>query len=257
MKVSDRESPRFKPFYVCVRKQASGYTGYTQASFGSVFHFFTFKLPYMGRSSKGIMGDVSGKVGTVVGAKWRGKSYLRSKPDTKKNAKRSDTQLAQQAKFSVARTFLHGMKELLEIGYRTTAIGLTGQNKALAQLLKNAIGGTYPDYTIIHSKVMVSEGYLHNAFDSKVEAAKEAIQFTWTNNSLVSNGKDSDQVLMVAYCPEFNCTVYRIGAARSAGADTLAMPGFSGRLVHTWVSFISADGKETASSLYRGEITVS
>lgn len=249
--------PHFKPIYFCITKGASGDTGYTQAYFGSVFHFLIFKLPFMGRSSKGILGDVSGKVGTVVGAKWRGKSYLRSKPDTTKNAKRSNTQLAQQAKFSVARLFLKGMKELLEIGYKTTAIGLTGQNKALAHMLKNAIGGTYPDYSIIYNKVMVSEGSLHNAFDSKAAAAKEAIQFTWTNNSLVSNAKDSDQILMVAYCPEFNCTVYRIGAARSSGTDTLAMPGFSGKLVHTWASFISADGKEIASSLYTGEITVS
>lgn len=211
----------------------------------------------MGRTSKGILGNVSGKVGTVVGASWRGKAYLRSKPDTKKNAKRSDTQLAQQAKFSVARTFLQGMKEVLEIGYKTTAIGLTGQNKALAQVLKNAIGGTYPDYTILYNKVMVSEGSLHNAFDAKAAAGQGALQFTWTNNTAFSNGKDSDQVLMVAFCPEFNVTVYRIGAARSTGTDTLQLPGFSGKLVHTWASFIAADGKNIASSLYTGEMTIS
>jgi hypothetical protein len=249
--------PHFKPLYVCVRKRASGYTGYTQAYFGWVFNFFTLKLPFMGRSAKGIMGDVSGKVGTVVGAKWRGKSYLRSKPDTKKNAKRSNTQLAQQAKFSVARTFLHGMKDLLEIDYKTTAIGLTDQNKALAHMLKNAIGGTYPDYSIIYNKVMVSEGNLHNAFDAKAAATKDAVQFTWTNNSDISNGKETDQILMVAYCPEFNCTVYRIGAARSTGTDTLQMPGLGGKLVHTWMSFISTDGGNIASSRYTGEITVS
>lgn len=210
----------------------------------------------MGRSSKGILGNVSGTVGTVVGAKWRGKSYLRSKPDVKKNAKRSDTQLAQQAKFSLARTFLQSMKDLLEIGFKTTAVGLTGQNKALGHMLKNAIAGTYPDFSIAYNKVIVSEGTLLNAFDGKVGAAKETIQFSWTNNAGFSNAKASDQVLMAAYCPEFNCTVYRIGAARSTGTDSLQMPGFSGKVVHTWMGFISADGDEITTSLYTGELTV-
>lgn len=210
----------------------------------------------MGRTNKGIMGDISGTVGTVVGAKWRGKSYLRSKPDVKKTAKKSDRQLAQQAKFSVATTFLQGMKDLLEIGFKTTAVGLTGQNKALGHMLRKAITGTYPDFSIAYNKVMVSQGTLLNAFDAKAAATKEAIQFSWTDNSFVSNADDSDQVLMAAYCPEFNCTVYRIGAARSTGSDTLQLPGFSGRLVHTWVSFISTDEEEIATSLYTGEVTI-
>lgn len=210
----------------------------------------------MGRSSKGILGNVSGTIGTVVGAKWRGKSYLRSKPDVKKNAKRSDTQLAQQAKFSLARNFLQGMKDLLEIGFKTTAIGLTGQNKALGHMLKKAITGTYPDFVIAYNKVLISEGTLLNAFDAKAVAAKETIQFSWTNNAGTSNAQASDTILMAAYCPEFNCTVYRIGADRSTGTDSLQMPGFSGKVVHSWVSFISADGNEITTSLYTGELTV-
>jgi hypothetical protein len=210
----------------------------------------------MGRTSKGIMGDLSGTVGTVVGATWRGKAYLRSKPDTKKKAKKSNRQLAQQAKFAIASTMLHSMKDLLEIGFKTVAIGLTGKNKALGHMLKKAIAGTYPDFNIIYSKVMVSQGNLLNAFDAKAAALKEAIQFTWTNNSNTSNADDSDKVLMVAYCPEFNCTVYRIGSTRSTDGDTLLLPGLSGRLMHTWVSFISADEENIATSLYTGEITV-
>lgn len=210
----------------------------------------------MGRTNKGIMGNVSGTVGTVVGAKWRGKSYLRSKPDVRKNAKRSDSQLTQQAKFALCSTFLQGMKDLLEIGFQTTAVGLTGKNKALGHMLKKAITGTYPDFNIAYNKVMVSQGTLLNAFDTKAVATKEAIQFSWTNNSVASNADESDQVLMAAYCPEFNCTVYRIGAARSAGNDTLQLPGFSGRLMHTWVSFISTDGEDIATSLYTGDVTV-
>jgi hypothetical protein len=144
----------------------------------------------------------------------------------------------------------------LEIGFKTTAVGLTGQHKALGHMLKKAITGTYPDFSIAYNKVIVSEGTLLNAFDAKAVAAKETIQFSWTNNAGLSNTDASDQVLMAAYCPEFNCTAYRIGAARSTGTDSLQMPGFSGKVVHTWMGFISANGDEIATSLYTGELTV-
>lgn len=211
----------------------------------------------MAQSNKGILGNVSGTVGTVVGTTWRGKPILRSRPDKKKNRRKSDKQLVQQAKFALSISFMQVMKDLLEIGFKTTATGPTGQNKALAHMLKKAINGTYPDFQIAYNKVLVSQGTLLNAFDAKPSAAaKEAIQFSWTNNSLVSNANEDDQVLMAAYCPEFNCTVFRTGVDRKAGNDTLELPGFSGKVVHTWVSFISKDGEDIATSLYTGEITI-
>jgi hypothetical protein len=211
----------------------------------------------MAQSNKGILGNVSGTVGTVVGTTWRGKSILRSRPDKKKNRRKSDKQVVQQAKFALGISFLQVMKDLLEIGFKTTAIGLTGQNKALAHMLKKAITGTYPDFQIAYNKVMISQGTLLNAFDTKVSVAtKEAIQFSWTDNSIVSNANENDQVLMAAYCPEFNCTVFRTGNKRSTATDTLQMPGFSGKKVHTWVSFITEDGGDIATSFYTGEVTI-
>ncbi|OQP59261.1 hypothetical protein A3860_38055 [Niastella vici] len=211
----------------------------------------------MAQTSKGILGNVSGTVGTVVGAKWRGKSYLRSKPDIKKSGKKSDRQLIQQAKFALANNLSQGMKELLDIGFKTTATGLTGKNKALSHMLKKAITGTYPDLQIAYNRVMVSKGTLLNAFDAKASVAvKEAIQFTWTDNSTVSNTNETDVVLMAAYCPDFNCTVFRTGNNRKTANDTLQMPGFTGKLVHTWVTFITEDGEDIATSLYTGEVII-
>lgn len=211
----------------------------------------------MAHSNKGILGNVSGTVGTVVGTTWRGKSVLRSRPDKNKNRRKSDKQLVQQAKFALGISFMQVMKDLLEIGFKTTAIGLTGQNKALAHMLKKAITGTYPDFQIAYNKVLISQGTLHNAFDTKVSVAtKEAIQFSWTDNSIVSNANENDLVLMAAYCPEFNCTVFRLGNKRNAATDTLQMPGFSGKMVHTWVSFITEDGEDIATSFYTGEVNI-
>jgi hypothetical protein len=212
----------------------------------------------MGLTEKGILGGFTGKVGTVVGGKWRGKNYMRSTPTKSKNAKRSTPQLEQQAKFALATQFMQGIKDLLELGFRNYAVGQTGRNSALAYILKNAITGTYPDYQIAYDQVLVTRGSLLNAFDGKAAAgARETIQFTWTNNAGPANARANDLVLIAAYCAAFKCTVYKIGAARSAGTDTLVMPGFAGKSVHTWMSFISADKLDIATSIYAGEVTIS
>jgi hypothetical protein len=216
-----------------------------------------FKSHFMGRVKKGILGGFSGKVGTVVGGKWRGKEFMRSLPTRSKNSKKSMLLLQAQAKFALATQFAQGMKDLLDLGFSKYAKGKTGLNSAVAFILKNAITGTYPDYQIVYDQLLVSRGSLLNAFDGKAAAgAQETIQFTWTNNAGPANAKATDQVLLAAYCPAFKCSVYKIGAARNAGTDTLFMPGFSGQLVHTWMSFISADQSDIASSVYRGEITI-
>lgn len=59
----------------------------------------------MGRISKGILGPVSGTVGTVVGSTWKGISYVRSQPASKKHEP-TVNQLDQQLKFSITLNFV-------------------------------------------------------------------------------------------------------------------------------------------------------
>jgi hypothetical protein len=55
----------------------------------------------MGTIKKGILGGFSGKVGTVVGASWKGIAYMRSLPQKVKNP-RTTGQRSQRSKFSLA-----------------------------------------------------------------------------------------------------------------------------------------------------------
>ncbi|WP_291131895.1 DUF6266 family protein [Flavobacterium sp. UBA7682] len=53
----------------------------------------------MGTYNKGILGPFSGKVGTVVGANWRGKDIMRSLPK-KTNRTPTETQLLKRQLFT-------------------------------------------------------------------------------------------------------------------------------------------------------------
>ncbi|HNP33863.1 MAG TPA: DUF6266 family protein [Flavobacterium sp.] len=62
--------------------------------------------------NKGILGPFSGKVGTVVGANWRGKDIIRSLPK-KTNRTTTETQQLQRDKFTAVSEFLTPMSAVL------------------------------------------------------------------------------------------------------------------------------------------------
>ena len=210
----------------------------------------------MGKMNNGILDDFSGTIGKVVGSKWRGVTYMRAK-SKKRTGALSDAQLEQQAKFAVAGKFSQSMNDLLTLGFKDQAIKMTGKNYGQSLILRDAITGTYPDFQIDYSKVLLSKGKLPRI--KKSVTAPEAngiLKFTWTNDAGNKLAKANDQAILIAYCPEENETEYAFGAARDAGTGTLDLAEFSGKKVHTWLSFMSANGKLLANSVYCGEVTI-
>lgn len=210
----------------------------------------------MARMNNGILDDFSGKIGKVVGSNWRGVSYMRAKSKERTGAP-SEAQLTQQAKFAVAGRFSQSMNDLLTLGFRDQAVKMTGKNYGQALILKEAITGEYPNFQIDYSKVILTQGKLPRI--KKPVTAPEAngiVKFTWTNDAGTKLAKANDQAILIAYCPEENETEYAFGAARDAGTGTLDLSEFSGKKVQTWLSFMSANGKLLATSVYCGEITI-
>jgi len=211
----------------------------------------------MGVIEKGILGGFSGKVGTWVGGSWKGIDYMRSKA-AKRNFTASQAQLEQQAKFGLMVFFLQSMSGLLAMSFRSYAVKMTGFNNALSYNLKNAIIGLYPNYSIDYSAVLVSRGDLPNALNPTVTAAANSLlNFAWTDNTGTGKAKDTDVCILVAYCPATNeCLYVPGGTARNTGADSLDAAYFKGKLVETYIGFMSSDKREIASSFYTGQATV-
>ena len=207
--------------------------------------------------NKGILGPISGTVGTVVGGSWKGISYLRSQ-STSRRTSFSQAQLEQQAKFSTVMKFLQPMTGLLSTSFREYAVEMSGFNNAMRYTLKNAIAGAYPAYTIDYSLALVSRGDLPNGGNpSAASTVAGTVAFQWTDNTGVGKAQSTDPSILVVYCPARNqCLFTTAGAARSTGADSLAVSSFSGEQVQTFIGFISADGKNIAGSIYTGAVTV-
>lgn len=212
----------------------------------------------MGRISQGILGGFQGTVGTVVGGSWKGISYIRGKAASRK-ASSTPKQLAQRARFKLVSDFLNSISGLLKFGFKDFERQKTGRNHAMAHIIQNAIAGDYPALSIDYAKVLVAMGskLATAAQGSAVAGAAGVVNFSWQGIAGKGEALPSDKPLLVAHCPDLNQSVYMVAnATRESGTASLEVPAFSGKEVHTWLSFQTEDQSFVATSLYTGAVQV-
>lgn len=207
----------------------------------------------MGTYSKGILGPFSGKVGTVVGSSWNGIDYMRSLPKPSSKAP-TEAQTIQRVRMALAVGFLKPISPLLTQGFKRVAGNSSGFNVATSSVVKEAIAGVYPDFTIDYSKVLISRGELTGPWNATVASAAGAVNVGWTDNTGSGIAKGTDKAILLVYNEAKGQYVYDMaGADRSAATDSLIMPAdFIGDQVHVWMAFVSADGKLISTSQYIG-----
>ncbi len=211
----------------------------------------------MARIAKGILGPVSGTVGTVVGSSWKGINYLRSQSSGKKGTSTID-QIDHQLKFSTVVGFVQPMTGLLGLTFKKYATGMSEYNAAFSYNYQNALGGKAPDYSIEYKNALVSRGDLPNATAPAATASGTLVYFTWTDNSGTGKALNTDKAVLVAYSEDGRQTIFSTTTAlRSEGAATLDVTNFKGSTIQTWIAFLSADGKDASNSFYTGELVVS
>ena len=209
----------------------------------------------MAKYTEGIQGGIRGTIGKVVGAKWKGVDYLRTR---RRDTKDSPTLLQEEhrAKFTMVSKFVHSISNLLMACYPGTK-DQTGINSAFKWIYDNALTGLYPAIDLDYSKILISRGELHNAFSPAVNVVDGIINFNWTDNTDNLLAKADDRSVLLVHCPELQQSIYKLtGAQRSAEKDSLNAFNWKGKYVETWLSFLSADGKLAASSIYTGRLMV-
>ena len=155
--------------------------------------------------------------------------------------------------------FLQPLTEFLKTGFRSFAVKMSGINAAMAYNIKNALQGTYPNFTIDYPNALVSRGNLAPALN-QVAASTVAgtVLFTWDDNSDEVNASPYDKNLLVVYNPEKNqaVTFSELGE-RADGTQSVTVPNsFSGDLEHCYIGFITVDGQMLSNSKYAGAVTV-
>lgn len=211
----------------------------------------------MGKLTNGLLGGFTGIIGPVSGFQRMDTFFVRSRR-RRTHLPMTPKRLAQQQKIKVCNAFT---KPFSGSGFFNATFPLqsgtaTGYNKATSALLKKAITGDYPDTTIAWHMVLISEGGMPPATDAEASiVANSTILFSWINNAGIGTAKDTDKVVLVAYCPLLQQAIFTIGdSCRADGHAVLNTQAFNGNLLQTWLGFISADGRDAANSVYTGPV---
>jgi len=209
----------------------------------------------MGTIKKGILGGFSGKVGTVVGSSWKGIAYMRSLPLKVKNP-RTLAQRSQRTKFALTLNLLQPMTDLLRTGWKLYAHKQSPFNAAMSYTIANAVTGAYPDYAIDPGKILVSRGALATVTNTFVAFNDGDVEFQWEDNSGKGSAKQTDKALIaIVNLVKGEAVTDAAGAERPDCVQKVAVPAeWLGDEVHTYMGFISEDGKEVANSVYLGKI---
>ena len=212
----------------------------------------------MGKIKQGILGGLSGKVGNVIGANWKGIDYLRIKPSSVANP-RTPGQVDQRSKFSTVLRFLQPMTDFLKVTFRQYASGMTQFNAAMSYNLNNAVTGVFPDFAIDYPNALVSRGNLTTPADGAATSTTAAeLDLTWTDNSGTGSAMATDKALIVAINAVRGEAVFTTaGPARSAGSALLNLPvEYSGENLEVYLGFISEDGSKVSNSVYLGSVSI-
>ena len=212
----------------------------------------------MGTYNKGILGPFSGKVGTVVGANWRGKDVMRSLPK-KTDRTPTETQLLQREKFTAVSNFLTPISNVVSLYYGSGSGELTRRNQAMSYHMKEAVTYVNPNFEILFDKVQISKGDLLGIQNPAASSpAPGEIKFNWEDNSGQGSAKATDQLVVVLYSPLEDIYYTNGNAAnRDAASVTLTLPTFfAGLEVQAWITFASATGKSYATSVYLGAVAI-
>lgn len=210
----------------------------------------------MGTFKKGILGGFSGKVGTVVGANWRGLDVMRSLPK-KSGLNPTQQQVEQRQKFALVMGFLSPLTHILSVYYGNVSGTSSRLNNAVSYHLKEAVIGSSPNFMIDYSKVVISKGEVIAAKDAMMTAPQAGVvKLDWADNSGQVLAETSDLVLVVLYNIEKAQFVVADGAAtRQDMTLDIAIPAaFSGDTLHAWVGFANMAQKKAASSVYLGSL---
>lgn len=213
----------------------------------------------MGKISQGILGGVSGKVGNVIGGSWKSINYLRVKPSSVANP-RTEGQVNQRTKFTLALEYLQPNKEFLKIGYKAFATKKSEFNAAMSYVLNNAVSGTAPNFTIDYSQALLSRGSLSTPLNPSMDLTTAGqVDFTWSDNSSEGNANETDKAMLLVYNPsKKESVIITNGVARSIGSETVTIPtSYTGDTVEVFMAFVSVDGSQVSNSVYLGSGTAS
>lgn len=196
-------------------------------------------------------GGFSGKVGSVVGYKWKGLDVIRGLP-RKSHKPRSEARLANEQAMKLIMGVLKPLTLFIRMGFRYAAepLNMSAFNLALSLNKKNAIKGEYPDLEINWDKLQISQGDRAGVKDLSAEWTEDGLRITWATSTGNAPGHAGDLLSIAVYSPAEDFWLHFFNEAiREAGECVLSYDdGWMFIEAHVVAMFVSYTGDAVSDS---------
>lgn len=205
----------------------------------------------MGSLKEGVFGGFLGRVGNVVGSKWKDIYYIKSRPAIYNDAK-TKSQLKQRGRFSVVMEFMKTITPFIRIGFQSHASGrLTAFNSAMSYNMKNAVQVASQGVELDYPNVLVSRGDLDAATGIQAEVIEGELRVSW-DAGLSGSARTDDIPIMVVHNRAKKESLYTLNAGKR-GDETVILPLPSDWLydeIHGYLAFKTVDGAHVSDSVH-------
>src|SRR3546814_5155472 len=133
----------------------------------------------MARFDDGINGPFRGKVGSVIGSKWRKVNYMKGLSRFKKKRPPSPEQALIQKKFSLLNDFFRPLSRMLETRFSQFTDKATGRNAAFRYNYDEAFIVEGDEVRLIYPALRFSHGSLVTAGAERAWLDDAAVRVTW------------------------------------------------------------------------------
>lgn len=211
----------------------------------------------------GLQNGFTGKLGNLVGCKWKNIYYIRTRPLTVKHPN-TEKQLAQRMRFSKTQEFLSPLKQFLRLGFGAFAINKTGYNAAMSYNMHNALVGAYPDIAVDPAHFLFSHGNLPGAEEVQAQINAEGLlNISWSTPHMEDFMHNNDKVIILLKSMDNQAGTYHLDVAsrRDGRAKVTIGPPFTTNetacyLIFATASMLLGDFAEDhiSDSLYAGVV---
>lgn len=208
----------------------------------------------MARVQNTLIGKSSGSVGGATFSTWKGINVLKSKAIAVANPQTA-AQMFQRAKMTLMVELFRLIAGVVDVGFKTLAIGKSSYNAFVSLNIKSAISGTSAlDADIDYPNLEIAKGTIGSIALDLVTGtnASANVVLDWDDALAPVGSNPSD----IAYGAVYNATQGNWGfvssAIRSAGTTTVVMPSnvVTADVLHAYLFFKSASSDAVSDSDY-------
>jgi hypothetical protein len=201
----------------------------------------------MARFNSFSFGKVSGKFGNAVAVVMKDGSNILKTYTTPSNPN-TEKQQAQRLKFGLINKEISYMRELFKITFGSTG----GVNKVISSAMRDAIVGTFPDFTFDYTQLKLSTGNVELIdYVNATLTDESTVKLTWSTVIFLGISPLDKVNVVLANPAKRKVFLAKAIATRGEGQCEVAFPTeWAEDGIHCWVYLTSEGSKKTSNSQY-------